>query len=109
MPDEIQAAEQREQRAGRIDSVDAVFSLLRKNTRATKRLVISKYCNGGNVGTIGHVAGKHGHGCLEHRYIRGTLSFGFGCCLGDIAAASCKRRGRGTEMIERLHVEHHFV
>src|ERR1700712_3826232 len=81
MPDEIQAAEQREQRAGRIDSVDAVFSLLRKNTRATKRLVISKYCNGGNVGTIGHVAGKHGHGCLEHRYMNvfmlNTTSFSY--------------------------------
>src|SRR5471032_342548 len=77
--------------------------------RATTRLVISKYCNGGDVGSIGHIAGENGHKRLEHRHIGGALLFGFGCCLGYCATAYCRRCGRGIEMIERLHVEHHFV
>lgn len=96
--------------ACRIDLVGAAFSLqLQKKTPATTRLVIPKYCNGRNVGTIGHVAGEHGHGRLQHRHVRGALLFGFGDCLGYLAAGDCRRRGRGIEMIERLHVEHHFV
>ena len=76
----------------RIDIVDAAFSLqLQKKTPATARLVIPKYCNGGNVGAIGHIAGENGHGRLEHRHIGGALLFSFGCCLGYCATAYCRR------------------
>jgi hypothetical protein len=79
---------------GRIDLVDAVCTLqFKSHTRATAGLVVPKYCNGGNVGTVGHVAGEHGHGRLKHRYVGGVLLFGFGDCLGYLATGSCKRRG----------------
>lgn len=106
----LQSGHDQTEVVSRIDIVDAAFSLqLQKKTPATARLVIPKYCNGRDVGTIGHIAGEHGHRCLQHRHVRGTLLFGFGDCLGYLAAAYCRRRDRGIEMIERLHVEHHFV
>ncbi len=71
------------------------------------RLVIAKDRDGSYVGTVRNVASQHRHRGLKHRHIR-VLFFGFGPRCRCFGTTSCKRCDCSIELIERIHVEHHF-
>ena len=70
--------------------------------------VVSEDGAGRDVGAVRDVAGQDGHGRLKHRHIRGMLLFDFGARLHYLVTASGDGRGCSVEMIERIHVKHHF-
>ena len=70
--------------------------------------VISQDGAGRDIGTVRDIAGKNGHRRLQHGHIRRVLFLYLGARLHSFVTASGNCRKRSVEMIERIHVKHHF-